>query len=163
MDALLVEAELENIEAVLDFINARLDDCPPKIRHQIGVAVDEIFSNIARYAYNQSVGSVEVRIAVDGDIMIEFEDSGIAHNPLTQEEPDISLPAEERELGGLGIFIVKNIMDSVEYRRDGNKNILTCDVGNKVIAALSVGNIWHIKLPPAGLKPHLLKIHPKRK
>jgi len=125
MDELLIDAELENIEAVQSFVGARLGDCPSKVRYQIAIAVDEIFSNIARYAYNPPVGRVEVRIAVDGDITIEFEDSGVAHNPLAQEEPDISLPAEERALGGLGIFIVGKIMDSVQYRRDGNKNILT--------------------------------------
>ena len=125
MDELSVDAKLENIEGVQDFIKARLGDCPQKIQNQIGIVIDEVFSNIVRYAYDRSAGSVAVRMAVDDDITIEFEDSGIAFNPLAHDDPDISLPAEERELGGLGIFMVKKIMDSVEYRREGNKNILT--------------------------------------
>ncbi len=67
-------------------------------------------------------GGVTVRIAVDEDIHIEFEDNGIALNPLSAEEPDVSLPANEREVGGFGMFMVKKLMDSVEYRREGTKN-----------------------------------------
>ena len=137
MDELSVGAKLENIDMVQDFINARLGGCPQKIQNQIGIVVDEVFSNIARYAYDRSPGSVAVRMAVDGVITIEFEDDGIAFNPLAHDDPDISLPAEERELGGLGIFMVKKIMDSVEYRREGNKNILTI---RKNSAELSSGD-----------------------
>ena len=126
---LIIEAKLENMDTVLDFINKKIEDCPMKIQHQIGIAVDEIFSNIARYAYNSSVGIVKVRITTDEDITIEFEDNGAEYDPLSKEEPDISLPLEEREIGGLGIFMLKNLMDSVEYRRDGNKNILTIKRG----------------------------------
>ena len=125
MDELFIDAEIKNLGELQDFVRARLDDCPPKIRNQIAIVVDEIFSNISRYAYNPPAGGVAVRMAVDGDITIEFEDSGIAFNPLAQDEPDVSLPAEERKLGGLGIFMARNIMDSMEYRRDGDKNILT--------------------------------------
>ena len=124
MDELIIEAKLENFDTVLDFINERISGCPMKIQNKIGIAVDEIFSNIARYAYYPGVGNVGVRIAVDSDITIEFEDSGIAYDPLSAAAPDTTLPAEEREVGGLGIFMVKNIMDSMEYRRDGGKNIL---------------------------------------
>jgi len=125
MNELIIEAKLENMDAVQDFISARIEDCPKKIRNQIGIAVDEVFSNIARYAYNPDVGGATVRIAVDDDITIEFEDSGAAYDPLAKEDPDVSLSAEEREIGGLGLFMVKNLMDSVEYRREGTKNILT--------------------------------------
>ncbi|HBU12067.1 MAG TPA: ATP-binding protein [Clostridiales bacterium] len=124
MNELLVEATLENADTVLDFVGGQLQSSPAKTRNQISIAVDEIFSNIARYAYHPGVGGVAVRIAVNGDVTIEFEDSGIAYNPLTAEDPDITLPAEEREIGGLGLFMVKNLMDTVEYRRCGNKNIL---------------------------------------
>ena len=124
MNEISVEARLENIETVQDFVLAHIGDCPAKIQNQIGIAVDEIFSNIARYAYHPLVGDVTVRIDVGDDITIEFEDSGMSHDPLSMEDPDISLPAEEREIGGLGVFIVKNIMDSAEYRRDGDRNIL---------------------------------------
>jgi anti-sigma regulatory factor (Ser/Thr protein kinase) len=71
------------------------------------------------------VGTTTVRIAVDDDIIVEFEDGGAEYSPLLAENPDITLTAEEREIGGLGVFMVKKLMDSVEYRREGNKNILT--------------------------------------
>jgi len=125
MNELCIEAKLENIEAVLDFVNERLGDRPMKIQNQIGIAVDEIFSNIARYAYHPDVGDATVRIIVDSDITLEFEDSGIAYDPLSAETPDITLPVEEREIGGLGLFVVKNLMDSVVYRREDGKNFLT--------------------------------------
>jgi sigma-B regulation protein RsbU (phosphoserine phosphatase) len=125
MNELFIEATLENTGTVLDFIHERLGDCPPKIQNQIGIAVDEVFSNIARYAYNPETGGATVRIAVGDDITIEFEDSGVAYNPLEEDDPDISLSAGEREIGGLGIFMVKKIMDSVDYQREGGKNILT--------------------------------------
>ena len=120
-----IEAKSENMDAVLDFVNTQLGSCPSKIKNQIGIAVDEIFSNISRYAYHPSVGGAIVRIAVDDDITIEFEDNGAPYDPLAKSDPDTALSAEEREIGGLGIYIVKNIMDSVEYRREGDKNILT--------------------------------------
>jgi len=125
MKELIIEAKVENIEEVLGFVSEHLDDCPFKIQNQIEIAVDELFSNIARYAYNPTTGGAAVRIAVDDVVTIEFEDVGIEYNPLSKEDPDVTLPEEEREIGGLGIFMVKNMMDSVEYRRDGNKNILT--------------------------------------
>ena len=125
MKELFVEAKTENLNAVIDFINLNIGDFPAKTKNQIGIAVDEIFSNIARYAYHPSSGNTVVRVAVDDEITIEFEDSGTAYDPLSKEDPDVSLSAEDREVGGLGIFIVKKIMDSMEYRRDGGKNIVT--------------------------------------
>ena len=125
MNELIIEAKLENMDTVLDFVNGRIGVCSPKVQNQIGIAVDEIFSNIARYAYNPNDGEATVRITVGDDITIEFEDSGMAYDPLSSDDPDISLSAEEREIGGLGILMVKKLMDSVEFRREGNKNILT--------------------------------------
>jgi anti-sigma regulatory factor (Ser/Thr protein kinase) len=128
MHELLIKAKTENMETVLDFVNEHIEHCPVKTQHQIGIVIDEVFANISAYAYNPTVGDVTVRIKADeadNDITIEFEDCGIPYNPLTGEDPDITLSAEEREIGGLGVFMVKSIMDSVEYRRDGSKNILT--------------------------------------
>ena len=123
---LFIEAKPENINTVMDFVNEWINSCPAKIQNQIGIAVDEIFSNIARYAYHPEIGDILVRIAADEEnITLEFEDKGMVYNPLSAKTPDITLSVEEREIGGLGLFIVKNIMDSVEYRREGNKNILT--------------------------------------
>ena len=126
MEELLVEAKLENMDTVVDFINARLVDCNKKTQNQIGIAVDEVFSNIVHYAYTPEVGKAIVRIAVDSEVIaIEFEDNGIEYNPLFEKEPDITSSVEEREISGLGVFMLKNIMDSVEYKRKNSKNILT--------------------------------------
>ncbi len=125
MNELFVEASLNNMDVVQNFINKHLEDCPRKIQNQIGIVVDEIFSNIVNYAYNPQVGGAKVRIAVGDDITLEFEDSGVAYDPLSADSPDISLSAEEREIGGLGLFMVKKMMDSIKYRREGRKNILT--------------------------------------
>jgi len=125
MNEFFIEAKLENIDTLLDFVNTQIGDCLTKIRHQIGIAVDEVFSNIAYYAYHPGTGFVTVRVAVDEYITIEFIDSGVAYDPLGAADPDTSLAVEEREAGGLGIFLVKNMMDSVEYRHEEGKNILT--------------------------------------
>lgn len=125
MRELIVEAKIENLDKVQDFIESSITDCPPKIKRQLAISVDEIFNNIASYAYAQGEGRVTVRITVDDAVMIEFEDSGAEYDPLERDDPDISLGADERELGGLGIFMVKNLMDSMEYRREGNRNLLT--------------------------------------
>ena len=122
---LRIEARVENVDAVLDFVDERLAGCPDEIRNQFGVAVDEIFSNISRYAYHPGVGGVAVRVDVGDDISLEFEDCGVAFDPLKVREPNLAPPPEERAGGGLGIFMVKSIMDSVQYRRDGDKNIVT--------------------------------------
>ncbi|MFP3040558.1 ATP-binding protein [Treponema primitia] len=125
MKELKIEAKTENLDAVLDFINAELDrkNCSMKVQHQIDIAVEEIFVNIAHYAYNPIIGDAIIRIAVSGEISIEFEDAGKPYNPLEKDDPDITASAEEREVGGLGIFIAKKIMDTLEYRHEDNKNI----------------------------------------
>jgi len=124
MEELFIEAKIENIGTVSDFVCTQITNCSMEIQNEIMLAIDEIFSNIANYAYSTETGYVTVRTTVNDDITIEFEDSGIAYNPLSSAEPDITLPAQERNIGGLGIFMVKKIMDSMEYRRKGNKNIL---------------------------------------
>jgi anti-sigma regulatory factor (Ser/Thr protein kinase) len=92
------------------------------------VAAEEVFANIANYAYNPDKG--DVQIAVDSQegkarIVLAFADSGSPFNPLEKEDPDITLSADEREVGGLGIFMVKNMMDDVTYKREDGKNVLT--------------------------------------
>lgn len=121
-----IEAKLDNLDAVLDFIAKRLEiaNCPAKIQTQVSIAAEEIFVNIASYAYAPDVGSVTIRISIGEDIVIEFEDKGKPHNPLEKKDPDITKSTEEREIGGLGIFMVKKIMDSAEYRHESGKNIL---------------------------------------
>ena len=125
MNELIIEAKIENMNAVQEFINTQIKDCSQSIQNQIGLVIDEIFSNIANYAYGTADGDALIRIVVDDDIILEFEDSGEPYNPLLNEDPDTTLDIDERAIGGLGFFLVKDTMDSVAYRHEGNKNILT--------------------------------------
>jgi sigma-B regulation protein RsbU (phosphoserine phosphatase) len=128
MKKLFVEAKLENLEKVLEFVgqNLEITECQTKQRHQITIVTEEVFVNIAHYAYHPEVGGVTIRVSVLGhEVIIEFEDGGKPYNPLEKEDPDITAGVEERAMGGLGIFMVKHLVDTVEYRREGNKNILT--------------------------------------
>ena len=104
-------------------------DCPFKAVTQINIAVDELYSNIVRYGYpNETKGPVTVEIKVADDpraVYVKFIDEGIPYNPLTKDDPDITLSAEERQIGGLGIYMVKKTMDSIKYRYENDKNILT--------------------------------------
>ena len=127
---LTVEAAIENIEKVTDFVNSELDElgCPLKAQMQIDVAIDELFGNIARYAYSPDTGNATVRFDAEENplrAVITFIDSGKPFNPLDSAEPDTTLSAEERQVGGLGIFIVKKTMDDISYRYCDGQNILT--------------------------------------
>lgn len=127
---LTVDAVVENIEVVTDFINAELEkiDCPMKAVTQISVAIDELFGNIAKYSYSPDVGKATVRFNVENNplsVIITFIDNGKPFNPLENPEPDVTLSASEREVGGLGIFLVKKTMNMVDYKYENGKNILT--------------------------------------
>ena len=95
---------------------------------EIDVAAEEIFVNIANYAYAPKEGKASVRVQVSEDpaeVTISFADSGTPYNPLEKEDPDVTLSAEEREIGGLGIYMTKEFMDHVSYEYRDGKNILT--------------------------------------
>lgn len=129
MKKLELEASVDNIEKITDFINAELEamDCPMKAQMQIDVAVDEVFANIANYAYEGAKGGAVVCFEAQDDprgAMITFVDRGIPFNPLESKDPDTSLSAEERQIGGLGIFLVKKTMDEMRYERRGEENVL---------------------------------------
>lgn len=129
MKELTLDATIENVTAVTSFVDEQLErlGCPPESQAQIDVAIDELFSNIAYYAYNPETGPATVRVEVMEEplsVEITFIDSGVAYNPLAKDDPDLSLSADEREIGGLGIFIVKNSMDDVAYEYKDGKNIL---------------------------------------
>ena len=131
---LVVEATDESLEAMQAFVEERLEaaDCPMKLRLQIGVAVEEIFVNIAHYAYAPSVGKATVRVEVSDDpvtVAITFVDHGVPYDPLAKEDPNVSLPAQDREIGGLGIFMTKRLMDEVKYEYRDGRNILTLKKG----------------------------------
>ena len=115
---------------VIDFIDRELDElgCSEKTKAQINIAIDELYGNIASYAYGEENGEVTVIIEGDstpGAVSISFQDEGKPFNPLESREPDITLPARERTIGGLGIFMVKKSMDDVRYEYRDGKNILT--------------------------------------
>ena len=130
MQELTISATIENIEAVTAFVDKQLEEagCSKKAEVQINVAIDELFSNIAHYAYHPETGDATVRVEVCEDplsVIITFIDNGMPYDPLQNEDPDISLSADERQVGGLGIFMVKKTMDEVSYEYKGGKNILT--------------------------------------
>ena len=125
MKELTLDATVENIS----FVDEELEkiDCPMKAQMQIDIAIDEVFSNIAHYAYHPSVGSATVKIEVIEEpmsVVITFIDGGTPYNPLEKEDPDITLSAEDREIGGLGIFMVKKSMDNIDYEYKDGQNIL---------------------------------------
>jgi anti-sigma regulatory factor (Ser/Thr protein kinase) len=127
MKELIIDAKIDKLDEVLDFVNEVLEasDCDMKVITQINIVVEEIFVNVANYAYNSETGGAVIRIALSDEVVIEFEDKGKPYNPLLKIDPDITKSAEERDIGGLGIFMVKKLMDSVEYHNTDNKNILT--------------------------------------
>lgn len=132
MCELRVEANIKNLPGVLAFIDEKLEEagCSMKTQVQIDVAVEEIFVNIASYAYvlKSGIGDALIRVAIRQDpkrVEITFIDSGIPYNPLEKEDPDVTLSVEERRIGGLGIYMVKKSMDGMFYERKGDKNILT--------------------------------------
>lgn len=130
MKELTTTATIENIETVTDFVNEQLEalSCPMKAMMQIDIAIDELFGNIAHYAYHPEVGSATVRVEVTEDplaVIITFIDNGVPYDPLAAEDPDITLSAEERTVGGLGIYMVKKSMDEISYEYKDGQNILT--------------------------------------
>lgn len=130
MKELTIKALVEHVDDVLDFINAELEqaDCSMKLQMQIDIAVEEIYVNIAHYAYPGTEGDATILCEVSGDplcCVITFVDSGIPYDPLAKEDPDITLSAEERDIGGLGIYMVKKSMDDVTYEYVNGQNRLT--------------------------------------
>ena len=129
MKELTTEATIENIEKVTDFVNEQLEavDCPMKAQMQIDIAIDELFGNIANYAYHPEVGSATVRVEVTKSplaVIITFIDNGVPYDPLAKDDPDTTLSADERQIGGLGIFMAKKSMDQISYEYKNGQNIL---------------------------------------
>ena len=128
MKELMIEAAVDRLEEVLAFVDTALEelDCPMKAQMQIDVATEEIFVNVASYAYAPGTGDVRIQIGADPGtrtFTVTFTDSGIPYDPLQKEDPDVTLSAEKRDVGGLGIFMVKKSMDRVAYRRENGQNI----------------------------------------
>ncbi len=129
MKEMTIPATVENIEKVTEFVNSQLEEinCPIKARMQIDIAIDELFGNIAHYAYNPETGPATVRVEVTEapiSVVVTFIDHGIPYDPLKKDDPDVTLSAEERAIGGLGIFMVKKTMDEITYEYKDGQNIL---------------------------------------
>ena len=130
MAEITLEATVDNITTVVGFVEEQLEElgCGMKIQMQMSMVTDELFANIAMYAYPEGGGSATVRLEAIEDgrqAVITFIDQGVPYNPLMKEDPDITLSAEERPIGGLGIFMVKKSVDNITYRYEDGQNILT--------------------------------------
>ena len=130
MKEIVLNATLENIPAVTAFIDEQLEkaDCGIKAQMQIDVAIDELFGNIAHYAYAPKMGTATVRFELAPEsrtATITFMDQGIPFNPLSMADPDTTASADQRKIGGLGIFLVRKTMDGIQYRYENGMNILT--------------------------------------
>ena len=130
MKELTIPATVENIDKVTEFVNSQLEEinCPIKAKMQIDIAIDELFGNIAHYAYNPETGPATVRVEVTEapiSVIVTFIDHGIPYDPLKKDDPDVTLSAEERAIGGLGIFMVKKTMDEITYEYKDGQNILS--------------------------------------
>ena len=126
----IFSAKTESLPDVLKFVEETLEgiECPMKIQSAICVAIEEVFVNVAHYAYPNSEGDMALHIGFDEVsrvITFRMTDKGIPFDPLAKPDPDITLSAEEREIGGLGIFIAKKTMDSLSYSYENKENVLT--------------------------------------
>ena len=128
MKEMTLLAKREYLEQVLEFVDTLLAEknCTMRAQLELEIAVEELFVNIASYAYRPKEGPVTIQVSFEGNIVsIVFIDGGKPYNPWERDDPDITLSAEEREIGGLGIYLVKNTMNKVAYRYEDEKNILT--------------------------------------
>ncbi|MCH5252912.1 MAG: ATP-binding protein [Lachnospiraceae bacterium] len=129
MKEITVEATLESIPVITDFVDEQLEQfgCPMKAQAQIDIAIDELFSNIVHYAYHPGTGPATVCVEVMEtplSVIITFIDEGVPYDPLSKADPDVTLSAEEREIGGLGIYLVKKNMTEITYEYKDGHNIL---------------------------------------
>lgn len=130
MKELRLEAKLESLDEVLAFIDAELEsvDCPMKVQMQLDVAVEELYVNIAHYAYAPGTGEAVISIDITEDptiVTITFKDSGVPFDPTAKADPDVTLSAQERQIGGLGIYMAKKGTDEMKYEYKDGQNILS--------------------------------------
>ena len=130
MKEITIEAKVDNLDQVLSFVDEQLESagCSIGIQTQIDIAVEEVFVNIAQYAYDPNVGPATISVETSSNplkVKLTFVDKGMPYNPLAKDDPDVTQSADERPIGGLGIYMVKNIMDDVEYEYKDGQNIFT--------------------------------------
>ena len=129
MEKITVDAVLENLQTVIDFATEKLEerDCSMKVIMQTELVIEEIFVNISNYAYHPEIGSATFCMEFEENpsaVLMTFIDRGRPYNPLEAEAPDTTLAIEERDVGGLGIFLVKKNVDEISYEYTDGKNIL---------------------------------------
>ena len=130
MKELKLTATVESLDEVLAFIDSELEsvDCPMKVQMQLDVAVEELYVNIAHYAYAPGTGEATVSIDITQDplnVTITFKDSGIPFDPTAKADPDVTLSGQERQIGGLGIYMAKKGTDEMKYEYKDGQNILS--------------------------------------
>ena len=130
MEKITVEAVTENLEKVINFATEKLEEknCPMKVSMQMELVIEEIFVNIADYAYHPEIGPATFCMEFEENpdaVLMTFIDGGKPYNPLEKKDPDINLGIEERDIGGLGIFLVKKNVDEISYQYSDSKNILS--------------------------------------
>ena len=129
MEKITVDATVENLQTVIDFATEQLEmrDCPMKTSMQLELVIEEIFVNIASYAYHPEIGLATFCIEFEENpaaVKMTFLDKGKPYNPLEKDDPDTTLDVDERDIGGLGIFLVKKNVDEISYEYADGKNIL---------------------------------------
>ncbi|MGN0093066.1 MAG: ATP-binding protein [Methanobrevibacter sp.] len=130
MEEIIIKADKSNLESILSKIEKSLSNYEISIKSklQLEIAIEEIFVNISNYAYGDGIGDVRIEYFIDENplsINIRFIDEGFEFNPLEVSSPDTSLSAEDRDIGGLGLVLVRKNIDSISYEYKDNQNILT--------------------------------------
>ena len=131
MKSIVVSADINNLDRVVEFVTEALEgsECPVRIRRQIEISVEEVFVNIAKYAYPPKEGDATItyEVTAEGVIRIAFTDKGMPYDPLAKPDPDITASAKDRPIGGLGVYITKKSMDKMWYEYVDGQNILTME------------------------------------
>lgn len=135
MKEIKVNADVKNLDSVLQFMNEVIEpyNCSVEIQFQLELALEEAYVNIAHHAYPNDVGSTIIRCdVVEKDdksnlLVIDILDQGIPYNPIEHNDPNINSSAEERDIGGLGIYMIKNSMDALSYSYENEHNVFTIE------------------------------------
>lgn len=128
-EELVIKAVVENLDSVNSFIHKAIEqfEVSKRTLMQLDLVVEEIFVNIANYAYAPNIGSAKILLNIDTDpvsVSLTFIDSGMPYNPLKRTDPDVNLSAEARKIGGLGVFLTKNLVNDISYQYIDGQNIL---------------------------------------
>ena len=136
MTELKIEAKTERLPDVSGWLEEQLEkgNCPPKLMMKLELLVEELFVNIASYAYGPEGGDAvfQADFPREGLFRLSIRDWGMPFDPLKKEDPDITLPAEKRDVGGLGVFLVKKLADRIDYAYTDGQNVVTIEKDLKV-------------------------------